>query len=77
MTEGGRGLRVRVTVNDEAVEVRSWTRWRDAVTAWRTEAGAALSSGKGVLVDPRGEPVDPDGTVVPGARITFRRITDE
>lgn len=68
--------RVTVVVNDEAVEVRTWSRWRDAITTWRPEAGAALSKGKGVLLDASGEPVDPDGTIVPDCRITFQRTRD-
>lgn len=65
--------RVTVRVNGEQVQVRVWALWRDAVTAWRPEAGAALSVGRGILVDARGEPVDPGGAVVPDGGITFRR----
>jgi len=62
---------VRVTVNGTEVRVRTWARWRDAVTRWSGRAGAALSRGEGVVRDPTGQPVDPDGRVVPGARIRF------
>lgn len=65
--------KVRVTVNDAAVRVWSWARWRDAVTAWSAPAGAALSRGSGVVRDAAGRPVDPDGRVVDGARIRFRK----
>jgi len=61
--------RVRVVVNGEPVRVRPWATWRDAVTTWRPEAGAAVSKGSARLSDPSGAPVDPAGTVVPGGEI--------
>ena len=65
------GPRVRVTVNGVEIRVWPWARWRDAVTAFDPHAGAALSTGGGVLHDEGGEPVDPDGHVVPESRIHF------
>lgn len=65
------GPRLRVTVNGVEVRVWPWARWRDAVTAYSPRAGAALSTGGGVLHDEGGEPVDPDGHVVPESHIHF------
>lgn len=65
------GRKVRVTVNDVDVNVWPWARWRDAVTAYDPHAGAALSTGDGVVHDEDGEPVDPDGHVEPESRIHF------
>ena len=65
------GEPVRLTVNEVAVRVPAWARWRDAVTAYRAFAGAALSTGSGYLADGSGEPLDPDGHVVPGAHVRF------
>ena len=62
---------VRVTVNGVEVRVWPWARWRDAVTAYDSAAGAALSTGTGVVRDRAGEPVDPDGHVVPESHIHF------
>lgn len=64
--------RVEVKVNDDIVRAPRWARWRDAVTAWRPDAGIALSAGQAWLTDPRGEVVDPDGRVVNGAAIRIR-----
>ena len=64
--------KVLVTVNDVAVRVRPWARWRDAVTAYEPAAGSSLSTGEGALYDGAGQPVDPDGHVIEGARIRFR-----
>lgn len=64
--------KVQVTVNDVAVRVWPWARWRDAVTAYEPDAGSSLSTGEGVLHDGAGQPVDPDGHVVPEAHIRFR-----
>lgn len=61
--------RVEVTVNDVVVRAPTWARWKDAVTAWRPEVGAAIASGGVRITDPAGEPVDPDGAVVDGASI--------
>ena len=66
------GDKVRVTVNDVAVRVWPWARWRDAVTAYEPDAGSSLTTGQGVLQDGRGQPLDPDGHVVPEAHIRFR-----
>lgn len=63
--------RIQVTVNDRAVSVWEWARWRDAVTACDAAAGARLAGGGVVLRDGLGAPLDPDGRVVPGARIVF------
>lgn len=63
--------RVEVRVNGDPVAVRPWARWRDAVTAWRPEAGVALSRGRGRLSDAAGGEVDPDGTVVADAEIRY------
>lgn len=60
-----------MTVNDVEVRVWPWARWRDAVTAYESKAGASLSTGVGVLHDEAGEPIDPNGHVVPEARIHF------
>jgi len=60
-----------VTVNDVEVRVWPWARWRDAVTAYESKAGALPSTGAGVLHDEVGEPIDPNGHVVPEARIHF------
>jgi hypothetical protein len=68
------GRKVPVTVNDVEVLVWPWARWRDAVTTYDSEAGAALSTGGGVVHDEVGEPVDPDGRVVPGAHIHFHEV---
>lgn len=68
------GSKVAVRVNGERIEVRPWTRWREAVAKWRPEAGLALVEERGVLVDARGEPVDPDGTIVPDGGVTFRPL---
>lgn len=68
------GRRVRVTVNDVEVRVWPWARWRDAVTAYGSGAGASLSTGRGVLHDETGEPVDPDGHVVAEARIRYHEV---
>lgn len=65
------GRKVRVTVNDVEVKVWPWSRWCDAVTAYDSGAGAALSIGAGVVHDEAGEPIDPHGHVVPEARIHF------
>jgi hypothetical protein len=65
------GRRVPVTVNGVEIRVWPWARWRDAVTAYDSHAGGALSTGEGVVHDEAGEPVDPDGHVVPGAHIHF------
>jgi hypothetical protein len=67
------GRKVRITVNDVEVNVWPWAHWRDAVTAYESEAGASLSTGGGVLHDEAGEPIDPDGHVVPEARIRFHQ----
>lgn len=64
--------KIVVAVNDSEVQVWPWARWRDAVTAWRPDAGAALATGGGVLQDGAGQPLDPDGSVVAGARIRYR-----
>lgn len=63
--------RVTVHVNGDEVEVRPWATWRDAITAWRPEAGATLSKGSGRVTDPSGAPVDPGGTVVAGGEIRY------
>jgi hypothetical protein len=63
--------RIPVTVNGETVEVWPWARWRDAVTTWDPDAGAALSRGAGAIRDPADRPVDPDGRVVPEAHIRY------
>ena len=68
------GDKIRVTINDAAVGVWPWARWRDAVTAWDPAAGSSLSTGQGMLHDDAGQPVDPDGHVVEGARIRFRPV---
>lgn len=68
------GPEIRLTVNEAEVRVRAWARWRDAVTAYDPEAGAALSTGRGWLHDEAGQPIDPDGHVVPEARIHFHPI---
>ena len=64
--------KVCVRVNDTLVRVWPWGRWRDAVTTWSAEAGAALSRGSGMVSDAAGQPVDPDGRVVPEASIRYR-----
>lgn len=64
--------RVEVTVNGDVVHSPTWARWKDAVTAWRPEIGAAIASGGVRITDPAGEPVDPDGRVVDGASIRVR-----
>jgi hypothetical protein len=66
------GEKVLVTVNDVTVRVWPWARWRDAVTAYESDAGSSLSTGEGVLHDGAGQPLDPDGRVVPEARIRYR-----
>ena len=63
--------RLRVTVNGVEIRVWPWARWRDAVTAYDPRAGAALSTGEGMVCDEAGQPVDPDGHVVPESRILF------
>ena len=65
--------RIRVTVNDEEVSVRSSATWGDAVTTWRRWAGAALGRGEAYLRDVTGAPIDAGGRVVPGAVIHFVR----
>jgi hypothetical protein len=64
--------KIQVTVNDVAVRVGPWARWRDAVTVYQPDAGSSLSTGHGVLQDGAGQPLDPDGHVVPEAHIRFR-----
>ena len=65
---------VRVTVNGVEVRVWPWARWRDAVTAYDSAAGAALCTGAGVVCDRVGQPVDPDGHVVPESHIRFHEV---
>lgn len=60
-----------VRVNGEAVRLWSWARWKDAVTAWNSAAGNALSKNEGLILDRNGQPVDPDGAVVDGGDIRF------
>lgn len=67
--------KIRVRVNDTPVRVWPWARWRDAVTTWSAEAGAALSGGSGIVSDAAGQPVDPDGRVVPEASIRYGEAT--
>jgi hypothetical protein len=62
---------IRLRVNDVEVQVPPWARWRDAVTAYESRAGASLSTGRGYLADDSGQPLDADGHVVPGARVRF------
>lgn len=69
--------RVTVHVNGDVVQVRPWATWRDAVTAWRPAAGAALSKGSGRLIDASGAPVDPGGTIVAEGEIRYQREEDE
>jgi hypothetical protein len=64
--------RVTVVVDGVPVEVRPWSRWRDAVAAHDPRASAALAEGRTWLVDACGNPVDPDGAVVEGAAILCR-----
>jgi len=64
--------KVEVTVNEVAVRVWPWARWRDAVTAYEPQAGSSLSTGQGMLQDGAGQPLDPDGHIVPDAHIRFR-----
>lgn len=70
---GATGKRISVTVNDEEISVRSSATWGDAVTAWRSWAGAALGRGEAYIRDAVGAPVDAGGRVVPGATIHFVR----
>ena len=74
MKENGTiGMRIRVTVNDEEISVRSSATWGEAITAWRAWAGAALGRGEAYIRDAVGAPVDAGGRVVPGAAIHFVR----
>jgi hypothetical protein len=68
---------VRITVNGVEVRVWPWARWRDAVTAYDPAAGAALTTGAGVVRDGAGEPVDPDGHVVPESHIRFYESVED
>jgi hypothetical protein len=47
------------------------------VTAYDPAAGAALTTGAGVVRDGAGEPVDPDGHVVPESHIRFYESVED
>lgn len=69
------GSKVRVTVNGVELSVWPWARWRDAVTTYDPVAGAALSTGAGVVRDEAGRPIDPDGHVVEDACVGYHEIS--